>query len=105
RHRINPYAYETKIVPAVEIKAEQVGVRTVKVGLDPRVLKLEADQGEYVVPSNRPEGDYRGVQDKPVAAGTYYINPFAESIVPVHVRSHPVEFPDIEFPSRHGSSL
>src|SRR4029453_12337533 len=50
KHRVNPYAYETKIVPAVEIKAEQVGIRTVKVGLDPRVLNLEAARGAYVVP-------------------------------------------------------
>jgi regulator of protease activity HflC (stomatin/prohibitin superfamily) len=105
RHRVNPYAYDHKLVPAVEIKAEQVGVRTVKVGLDPRVLKLEADQSQYVVPVGRVEGEYRGVQEKPVAAGTYYINPFAEAIVPVDVRSHRVEFTDIEFPSRDGFTL
>src|SRR5262249_5764786 len=105
RHRVNPYAYDTKLVPAVEIKAEQVGVRTVKVGLDPRVLKLEPEQSQYVVPVGRPEGEYRGVQEKPVAAGTYYINPYAEAIVPVDVRSHRVEFTDIEFPSRDGFTL
>ncbi len=105
KHRVNPYAYEVQVVPAVEIKAEQVGIRTVKVGLDPRVLKLEPDQGEYVVPVGRPEGEYRGVQEKPVAAGTYYINPYAEAIVPVDVRSHRVEFTDIEFPSSDGFTL
>jgi hypothetical protein len=105
RHRVNPYAYDSKLVPAVEIKAEQVGVRTVMVGLDPRVLKLEPDQSQYVVPVGRPEGDYRGVQERPVAAGTYYVNPHAETIVPVDVRSHRVEFTDIEFPSRDGFTL
>jgi regulator of protease activity HflC (stomatin/prohibitin superfamily) len=105
RHRVNPHAYDHKLVPAVEVKAEQVGVRTVKVGLDPRVLKLEPDQSQYVVPVGRPEGDYRGVQEKPLAAGTYYVNPYAEAIIPVDVRSHRVEFTDIEFPSRDGFTL
>ena len=51
-----------------------------------------------------PEG-YRGVQEKPLPPATYYINPYVEAIVPVDVRSHPVEFADIEFPSRDGFTI
>lgn len=99
-HRINPHAYSHELVPAVEIKAEEVGVKTLRVGLDSRSLKKEAGQSPYVVP----EG-YRGVQDKPVSNGTYYVNPYVEDIKPVDVRSHRVEFADLEFPSRDGFSI
>src|SRR5207244_3971996 len=37
--------------------------------------------------------------------GTYYLNPYVETITPVEVRSHRVELRDIEFPSRDGFLL
>jgi regulator of protease activity HflC (stomatin/prohibitin superfamily) len=37
-----------------------------------------------------------------VPNGTYYLNPFVETITPVEVRIHRVELTDIEFPSRDG---
>jgi len=40
-----------------------------------------------------------------VRNGTYYLNPFVESITPVEVRSHRAELSDIEFPSRDGFNL
>jgi hypothetical protein len=95
KHRINPYEYDTELVDAREIKAHQVGVRVLKWGKDPRTLKGRASP--YVVP----EG-YRGVQERPVPPGTYYLNPYVEEVVAVDIRSHPVEFTDIEFPSRDG---
>ena len=48
-----------------------------------------------------PDG-YRGVQQQTCPAGTYYLNPYVESITPVEVRSHRVRLRDIEFPSRDG---
>jgi regulator of protease activity HflC (stomatin/prohibitin superfamily) len=99
-YRLNPYAYSWDQVPAVEIKADEVGVRTLKVGKDPRQLPADPKRGRYVVP----EG-YRGVQQHPVQSGTYYINPYVETIIPVEVRSHRVELTDIEFPSRDGFIL
>jgi hypothetical protein len=48
-----------------------------------------------------PDG-YRGVQLQTCPAGTYYLNPYVESITPVEVRSHRVRLRDIEFPSRDG---
>jgi hypothetical protein len=97
-HPINPYEYETQLVDAIEIGADQVGIRTLKWGNDPKQLKRE--RNVYVVP----EGT-RGVQEKPVTSGTYYINPYVESIVPVDTRTHRVEFTDIEFPSKDGFHL
>jgi len=98
-YRINPYAYEYTLVDAIEIKTEQVGVKTLKVGKDPAELG-DRIGASYVVPVG-----YRGVQKDPVRPGTYYVNPYLETIQPVDVRSHRVELSDIEFPSRDGFIL
>lgn len=100
RHRLNPYAYDWKLENAVEVKAEQAGVVTLKVGKDPRSLPLAERKNPYVVP----EG-YRGVQEKPVSPGTYYLNPYVKAIVPVDLRSHRVEFTDVEFFSKDGFTI
>jgi regulator of protease activity HflC (stomatin/prohibitin superfamily) len=99
-YRINPYAYASELVPAVEVRVDQVGVRSMKVGKDPRDLPVDPERGSYVVPAG-----YRGIQAQTVPPGTYYINPYAEAIVPVEVRSHKAELTDIEFPSRDGFLL
>jgi hypothetical protein len=101
-HALNPYAYSWELVKAVEIKSDEVGVKTLKVGRDPSdpALKKEVRKSPYVVP----EG-CRGVQEKPVSAGTHYINPYVEEIVPVNVATHRVEFTDIVFPSKDGFTL
>jgi hypothetical protein len=96
KYRINPYEYHTSLEDAVEVRAQEVGVHTLKWGKDPRDLKGD-NRNPYVVP----EG-YRGVQEKPLPPGTYYFNPYVEAVAPVDTRSHPVEFTDIQFPSRDG---
>jgi regulator of protease activity HflC (stomatin/prohibitin superfamily) len=98
KYRINPHVYSLELVDAVEIKASQVGVRTLRWGKDPRTLKQR--ESVYTVPE-----DYRGVQEKPVPPGTYYINPYVESIVPVDIDMHQVEFDDIYFPSLDGFNI
>src|SRR5215831_13729560 len=70
-HRINPYAYEYSLVNAVEVKDREVGVRTLKIGDDPRELGDAGSKGRYVVPDG-----YRGLQKTTVPPGSYYINPF-----------------------------
>lgn len=102
-YRLNPHAYAWgEPIDAVEIRSDQVGARTLKVGRDPRGLKdnLALGEGLYVV-----EEGYRGVQEKPVRNGTYYLNPHVEAITPIDVKSHKVEFDDITFPSRDGFLL
>jgi len=99
-YRLNPYAYSWEPVKAVDIGPDQVGVRTLKVGTDPRDLPVDPKRPRYVVPD-----EYRGVQATPVRNGTYYINPYVETITPVEVRSHRAELSDIEFPSRDGFIL
>ncbi len=99
-YRLNPHAYSWKLEDAIEIQAHQVGVRTLKVGADPTALPNPEGKPRYLVPDG-----YRGVQTTPVRPGTYYLNPYVETITPVDIRSHRVEFADIEFPSRDGFLL
>ncbi len=99
KYYINPHAYDVTEQSAVEIHENEVGVRTLLWGKDPRELKV-AGGNVYVVP----EG-YRGVQEKPISPGTYYVNPYVEKIVPIDTRSHRVEFKDIQFPSLDGFHL
>jgi hypothetical protein len=96
-YRLNPYAYSWEMVNAVDIGPESVGVRTLKVGKDPRDLPVDPKRPRYTVPK-----DYRGVQQTPVVSSVYYVNPYVETITPVEVRSHRAELSDIEFPSRDG---
>jgi regulator of protease activity HflC (stomatin/prohibitin superfamily) len=103
-HPINKYAYSWEVVDAVEIRTDQVGVRTLNVGKNFDVL-LNRDEvkdvtDRYVVP----EG-FKGVQREPVRNGTHYINRYIESITPVEVQEHQVELTDIQFPSRDGFIL
>jgi hypothetical protein len=99
-HRLNPFAYSWEKVPAVEIRFGQVGVRTLKVGKDPRGLPAGERRGRYVVPAG-----YRGVQEEPVPPGTYYLNHYVEAVTPIDVQVHRVELTDIQFPSRDGFLL
>ena len=99
-YRLNSYAYSWERVNAVEVRVDQVGVRTLKVGKDPRTLVADTERGHYLVPDG-----YRGIQQSTMPAGTYYVNPYVESISPLEVRSHRVKLSDIEFPSRDGFIL
>ena len=100
-YRINPYAYNvSEKGKFVEVKANSVGVRTLKVGKDPTELTAAEWPEHYVVPDG-----YRGVQKETMPPGTYYINPYVESIHTVEARSHRVKLTDIEFPSRDGFLL
>jgi hypothetical protein len=99
KYYINPHAYDVVEQDALEIHHNEVGVRTLLWGKDPRELKAP-NRSAYVVP----EG-YRGVQEKPVSPGTHYFNPYVEKIERVDTRSHRVEFKDIIFPSLDGFYL
>ncbi len=100
RYRINPHACKVEMFDAVQVAAGEIGVRILKVGKDPADLRRGPGDSPYVVPDG-----FRGVQEKPVSNGTFYLNPYVESIVPVQVRSRRVEFIDVAFPSRDGFTL
>ena len=107
-YRFNPHAFDwdkdtrtgkPRFSTVVASKTEEVIVRVLKVGKDPNTLPKERPN-PYLVP----EG-YRGVQEKLLAPGKNYINPFAELVIPVNVQSFTVEFKDIVFPSTDGFIL
>src|SRR5262249_7257035 len=108
-HRINPYAFhfgrdqsgKPIFLDFVVVHANEVGVRTSKMGKNPQTLPPpEGGRGRYVMPKG-----YRGVQEEVLPPGDYYPNPYVETITPVEVRSHTVELIDIEFPSADGFIL
>jgi len=86
KYYINPHAYDVTEQSAVEIHENEVGVRTLLWGKDPRELKV-AGGNVYVVPDG-----YRGVQEKPISPGNYYVNPYVEKFVPIDTRGYRVEF-------------
>jgi hypothetical protein len=94
KYRLNPHEYDVRVVPAVEIEPQQVGVKVNLWGREP------AKNGNYVV-----EDGERGVQKSFVPGGTHYVNPYVTRIVPVDVRSHTVTFEDIQFPSKDGFTI
>lgn len=98
KHRLNPYVFEHKLVKMTNVSGSQVGVKTLLWGKDPSELKDR--KSKYVVPAG-----YRGVQEKSVPPGDYYLNPHVETVVPVDVDLHQVEFSDIYFPSKDGFTI
>ena len=89
-----------KLEDAVEVECFRRGRRADsqgRQGYHGRICRSTLGRSPYVVP----EG-YRGVQEKPLSSGTYYVNPYVKNIARVDTRSHQAEFTDIEFPSKDG---
>ena len=78
--KFNPLAYDLELHDAIEIQAGFVGVQVNRVGNDP------AEPNTYLVG----EGE-RGVVHKVLKPGLYYLNPYAQEVYPVDVRSHRLE--------------
>lgn len=89
-YRLNPYAYKVETLPAVRIEPGEVGVVTLRYGTEP------ADPNTFLVK----EGE-RGVQEKVLGPGTYYLNPYICRVDVVGVQSHKTEF-EISFLSKDG---
>jgi hypothetical protein len=104
-HAINKYAYSYEIVDAVEVRTDQVGVRTLKVGESELLRPKDIEDADKVSIRYVVAAGFKGVQREPVRNGTHYINPYVESITPVEVQEHQVELTDIQFPSRDGFIL
>ncbi len=94
---LNPYAFKVDIVPAVNIPAGSVGVVTAKVGNPLPSGHLLAKEGE------------RGVREKVLEPGLYYLNPYEIQADPISLRSHRLDLlkegthdESIQFPSNDG---
>jgi regulator of protease activity HflC (stomatin/prohibitin superfamily) len=75
-YRINPFAYDIEISPAVEIPAGFVGVVTELAGSDP------TDRNEFIMKAGE-----KGVQPDVLQPGIYYVNPYARRIDLMDIRS------------------
>jgi len=75
-YRFNLFAYDVEIFPAVEVPAGFVGIVT------ELAEKSPADKNSFVVK----EGE-KGVQPEPLQPGTYYVNPYAQRIDLMDIRS------------------
>lgn len=100
---INPYAYQVKNHPAIEIKAGYVGVICNRVGATPKVPNT------YLV-----EKGERGVQRRVMRQGAHYLNPYEFEVFAVDIRSQRLEFSDknedtntkaLHFPSSDGFEI
>jgi regulator of protease activity HflC (stomatin/prohibitin superfamily) len=102
RYRINPYAYQVQLFNAIEIRPGHVGVVTKLDGTD--VLYGEPENtNTFLVNENE-----KGVQEKVLDPGTYYLNPYIMSVTEVDVRSqrfHIANDEAIPFLSMDGFSI
>jgi regulator of protease activity HflC (stomatin/prohibitin superfamily) len=97
RYVINPHAYTVKGFDAITIAPGHVGVVTLVSGKDPK------NPNDFLV-----EPGERGVQKHTLPPGTYYPNPFEESITEVDIRSHRFDMTKdkiIKFPSLDGFDI
>ncbi len=96
-YRINPYAYRIEKFPAVEVPAGFVGIVTELAGKDPDDARV------FVVKKNE-----RGVQPEVLQPGTYYVNPYAQRIDLMDIRSQRHEMYGknaLQFPSSDGFQM
>lgn len=88
KYRINPYAYSVEIFDAISIRPGHIGVITSLDGKDALNEDLPPEMKNVYTVSK----DVKGVQSRILDPGTYYINPFLESVTEVNIQSQRFEF-------------
>ena len=81
KYRYNPFAYDLQIFDPITIETGYVGVQVSLVGDDPLTSEMEGTNTFTVG-----EGE-KGVIVRTLDAGTYYVNPYCVSIIPVSLQS------------------
>ena len=99
-YRVHPGLYKFETIPAVKVEAGAIGVVTARTGTSTPAGQLLAKEGQ------------RGVQEKVLSPGTYYLNPEMYKVDLVSIQSQISEFLDdkgtaphadvIDFPSNDG---
>lgn len=83
KYRINPYAEKVDVFDAVVIRPGHVGVVVNLAGLDPLHGDLPGDmRNAFIVSEN-----VKGVQQKTVGPGAYYLNPYLYAVTEVNLQS------------------
>jgi len=97
---VNPYEYKVDRFKAVEVPSGSVGIVTAQMGKPMAHGQLLAKDGE------------RGVRERVLEAGLYFLNPYAVKIDSISLRSHRLDLmkdathdDDIEFPSSDGFDI
>ncbi|MDR2390532.1 MAG: hypothetical protein LBE84_02470, partial [Planctomycetota bacterium] len=88
KYRINPYAEKVEIFDAITIRPGHVGVVARLSGLDP--LSDDAVPFEAVNSFVVPEG-VKGVQEKTLGPGTYFLHPYIIAVTDVNLQSQRFE--------------
>ncbi|HMO50991.1 MAG TPA: SPFH domain-containing protein [Kiritimatiellia bacterium] len=83
KYRLNPYAYMVEIYDAISIRPGHVGVMISLIGHDVLHHELEPDQRNSMLVA---EG-VKGVQNRVLDPGTYYLNPYMVDVVEVNLQS------------------
>jgi len=83
KHRINPYAYDVKILDAITIRPGHVGVVTHLTGRDVLNDDLSPEQRNTVLVG----ADLKGVIPDTLDPGTYYLNPYMFDVREVSLQS------------------
>jgi regulator of protease activity HflC (stomatin/prohibitin superfamily) len=87
KYRINPYAYGVQLYDAITVRPGSGGVVTSLVGEDVLNGKVPEDERNTFLVK---EG-MKGVKPEVLDAGTYYLNPYAVSVVEVNLQSQRFE--------------
>ncbi|MDR1534437.1 MAG: hypothetical protein LBU64_04985 [Planctomycetota bacterium] len=87
KYRINPYAEKVDVFEAITIRPGHVGVVALLSGRDSLYGGLAADQENVFVVA---EG-VKGVQEKSLGPGTYFLNPYIFAVTEVNLQSQRFE--------------
>lgn len=85
KYRINPYAYKLEKFEATSITPGFVGVQVSLVGTDTLTSNPE-EKSTFIVPPGQ-----KGVIEATLDPGTYYLNPYIYSVVPLNLQSQRFE--------------
>lgn len=92
KYRINPYAYEVRVLNAIKINPGSVGVVTSLVGKDVLADVLPEGQRNTFLTGDA----MKGVQATVLDPGTYYLNPYMAAVVEVNLQSQRFEMSGAE---------
>lgn len=87
KYRVNPYAYMVELYDAISIKPGAVGVETSLIGADVLNSTLSPEQRNTLLV----DPEKKGVVERVLDPGTYYLNPYLVNIVEVNLQSQRFE--------------
>ena len=87
KYYINPYAERVEVFDAIAIGAGHIGVVVHLEGADPLHGDIPEDMKNVYIVSEK----VKGVQEKTLGPGTYYLNPYIYSVIELNLQSQRFE--------------